>query len=444
MRFASLLFIPALALAAAAQAASPEAIAEAEAALAAARAAKDAAQGALEALVQELQDDYAALTVGDEAPARRHALVLAVRDALPAASARLAAEAARGRAVLRGTRRQILLDACAAPLEAAATVDPRLAAFVGRRVADALSQRESFDGLTDVDILAVIERELPSGRDFFQFWNESFRIGLPEAERWQSALTAYEAAGVHLDRLRNPERYGAQGEVAPAGMVIVPGGSYELGPSSGWERPARRVRLVAFAIDRHEVTEREYALFVNAQPLERRAALLPRGWKLTPEGEALVPEERRALPVVFVNWTQAAAYAAWAGKRLPTEDEWEAAASGVDGRAFPWGNEFHPGLCHGAEGAREPLPVESFPHAAAPCGALDLAGNVWEWTATLEDGTDIAALPEGLVNVVVRGGGWDSRREELAVRYRWTAPGQDAFASPRYTRPIGFRCVKDL
>jgi formylglycine-generating enzyme required for sulfatase activity len=73
-----------------------------------------------------------------------------------------------------------------------------------------------------------------------------------------------------------------------------------------------------------------------------------------------------------------------------------------------------------------------------------MAGNVWEWTATLEDGTNLQGPPEGLVNVAIRGGAFDSRREELATRYRWTAPGNDAFASPRYTRPIGFRCAKDL
>ncbi|MBM3986303.1 MAG: formylglycine-generating enzyme family protein [Planctomycetes bacterium] len=346
--------------------------------------------------------------------------------------------------MLRGTRRQILNEAFAEPVAAASPVDARLSAFVERRVADALSARESFDGVTDEQVLQLVDRELPTGTGWHEFWNASFHVGLPEAERWTAAVTAYETTGVKLDRLRHPERYGAKGEVAPPGMVIVPGGNYELGPNTGWERPARRVKLSAFAIDRHEVTEGEYALFVNAAAPELRKGLLPRGWQLDALGIAHVPDERRALPVMWINWAQAAAYATWAGKRLPTEDEWEAAAAGVDGRAYAWGNEFRIGLCHGAEGAREPLPVESFPHAAAPNGALDLTGNVWEWTATLEDGTDIEALPEGLVNIVIRGGAFDSRREELAVRYRWSAPGQDAFASPRYTRPIGFRCVKDL
>ncbi len=445
MLSACLLFTGALLLPAAAQqAVLPEALAAAETAVTEARAEKEAAWAALESMVGELQDDHDALTADADAPARRHALVLAMRDALPAAATRLAVEAAKGRAVLRGTRRQILNDAFAQPVAAASPVDPRLSAFVARRVADALSARETFDGLTDEQILQVVDRELPTRTSWHLFWNDSFHLGLPEAERWNAAVTAYEAAGVKLDRLRNPERYGAKGEVAPPGMVIVPGGQYELGPNTGWERPARKVKLSVFAIDRHEVSEGEYALFLNAQAPELRKGLLPRGWQLDAAGLANVPDARRALPATWVNWSHAAAYAAWAGKRLPSEDEWEAAAAGVDGRSYAWGNEFRPGLCHGAEGAREPLPVESFPHAPAPSGALDLCGNVWEWTSTLEDGTDIAALPEGLVNIAIRGGAFDSRREELAVRYRWTAPGQDAFSSPRYTRPIGFRCVKDL
>jgi formylglycine-generating enzyme required for sulfatase activity len=365
-------------------------------------------------------------------------------DALPVARTRLAAEVAKGRSMLRGTRRQILQDAFAAPVNSTAGIDQRLSAFLVRRVADALALHDSFDDLDEAAVLAQVQAALPASVSWYEFWNQSFHVGLPEAERWQTAQTAYEAAGVKLDRLSHPERYGSKGEVAPAGMVIVPGGSYELGPNSGWERPARKVRLDVFAIDRHEVTESEFEVFVNSLPAEKRSKSLPRGWQLNGQGEAEVAAERHDLPVCYVNWEQAAAYAAWVGKRLPTEDEWEAAAGGVDGRSYPWGNEFHIGLCNGADGAHDRLPVESFPNAPAPSGALDMAGNVWEWTSTFEDGTNFTTLPEGLVNVVVRGGGFDSRREELATRYRWTAPGHEAFSSARYTRPIGFRCVKEL
>ena len=73
-----------------------------------------------------------------------------------------------------------------------------------------------------------------------------------------------------------------------------------------------------------------------------------------------------------------------------------------------------------------------------------MAGNAWEWTATTVDGDDIDVLPEGLVNIVIRGGSFRSERNELSTRYRWAAPGHDTFASPRYDRPIGFRCAADL
>ena len=421
-------------------------LAAAEAALAAAREEKDAAATELERVVEDLKDDFIALTTGPRATTLRHDLVLAMHDSLPAANARLGAEGAKGRTLMRGTRRQILEEAFAAPVAAAAPeVDPRFKAWVARRTAEALSARDSFAGIGEDEVLAIITPLLPPERNWYEFWNDSFHEGVPEAERWRAAYRAYETAGARLDRARNPERYGARGEVAPPGMVLVPGGTYELGPNAGWERAARRVSIKAFALDRHEVTQREYALFVNAQLAGSRTGLLPRGWTLDEASRQVAPDPaQRDLPVLYVGWEQAAAYAAWAGKRLPTEDEWEAAAGGTAGLAFPWGNAWKPDACQGGEGAEEPMPVESFAHAPAPCGALDMAGNAWEWTATLESGEDVSVLPAGLVNVVIRGGGFNSRREELAVRYRWTAPGHDTFSSPRYDRPIGIRCAKDL
>ncbi len=420
------------------------AIRTAEAALATARADKEAAYAAVEALVVELQDDYEALTTGPDAASHVHILVQALQDSLPTARTRLLSEAAKGKAVLRGSRRTILLEAFADPVAQAAPVDRRLCAWIAGRVADALSAREDLPDVPADELLGLIRSALPPGLSWYRFWNDHFHAGLPETEHFRKAEAAYEAAGLQLDRLRNPERYGSRGQEAPPGMVIVPGGSYELGPDTGWERPARRVTFRVFAIDRHEVTQGEFALFVNALPDADRAGALPRGWMLDDKGLAKYDAARRDQPVVFVDWSHAAAYAAWAGKRLPTEDEWEAAAAGVDGRIYPWGDEWRPACAVGGEEGQTLMPVESCPDGRAACGALDLAGNVWEWTSTLESGDDVKDVPEGLVNVVVRGGGWNDRREELTTRYRWTAPGHDAFASARYTRPIGFRCVKDL
>ncbi len=420
------------------------ALAAAQTTLAEARRAKETAYNTLEAMVTELADDYTALTTGPEAAAHQHALVLALMDSLPTAKTRLAAEAARGRAVLRGTRRQILNDAFAEPATHATPVDDRLCAWIAERMADTLSTRESLDGITEVQMLGTLRDLFPKDLSWYEFWNQSFHAQLPAAIELQRATVAYEAAGLAVDRLRHPERYGSRGEVAPAGMVVVPGGNYELGANTGWERPAHRVTLKVFALDRHEVTQGQYELYVNALPPPQRTAALPRGWKLDEQQLAVVDPNLRDHPVIHVNFEQAAAYAGWAGKRLPTEDEWEAAASGINGFAYPWGNEYHPGYANGDGVSDTTLPVESFPQGVSPAGCFDMAGNAWEWTTTLEDGKDFVTLPDGLLNVVVRGGGYTSRREELFTRYRWTAPGHDAFASERYTRPIGFRCAKDL
>jgi formylglycine-generating enzyme required for sulfatase activity len=418
--------------------------AEAESRLAVARAEKEAAAATLEQLVADLADDYHSLTDDVGAPARRQALALAMADALEPARTRLAGEAASGKPLTRGRRRQLLSDAFAGPVAQAASVDKRISDWVVRRVADTLSHQEALDGVDEKEIQGIVDGLFPPGKNWYVFWNESLHQDLPETATWQKALLAYEAAGVALDRIVQPERYGSKGEVAPPGMVIVPGGSYELGPNTGWERPARKVTLRNFAIDRHEVTQGEYELYVNALPLAQRQPALPRGWTLTEEGQAAFDQALRDHPVSFVDWSQAAGYAAWAGKRLPTEDEWEAAASGTQAFVYPWGNEWRTGMANGEEDAGGTLAVESFPQARSPAGCVDLAGNAWEWTATLEDGTNIKALPDGLFNAIIRGGGWDSRREELTTRYRRGALAHDTFAPSRYKVPIGFRCVKDL
>jgi formylglycine-generating enzyme required for sulfatase activity len=436
--------VPAPTASLAASPAAQDERAEAESRLATARSEKDAAADALEALVADLKDDYALLTDDVGAPARRQALVLAMVDALEPARTRLAAEVATGKALLRGRKRQLLAESFMGPVEQAATVDRRLCGWVARQVADALSHRESLDGLDSKQMQALVDGLFPKGRSWYVFWNESFHHDLPEAAAWEKALLAYEAAGVALDRIAQPERYGSKGEIAPPGMVIVPGGSYELGPNTGWERPERRVTLKLFAIDRREVTNAEYALYVDSLQAERRAEALPRGWLIGEDGAAEYDLQRRDHPVIWVDWNQAAAYAAWAGKRLPTEDEWEAAAAGTQGFSYPWGHDWRTGMANAEEDAGGTLPVESFPQARSPAGCVDLAGNAWEWTATLEDGSNIKTLPDGLFNAIIRGGGWESRREELGTRYRRGALAHDTFAPSRYKVPIGFRCVKDF
>lgn len=160
----------------------------------------------------------------------------------------------------------------------------------------------------------------------------------------------------------------------PLDRVRVAAGPFVMGEDARGEpdeRPRHTRTLPAFDIDRTEVTRGSYDRCVRAGRCTSPRPLDPR-----------FGDPRQ--PVVGVSWFQAAAYCAWAGARLPTEAEWEKAARGGDGRTFPWG-EAYPTSRMATFGRDErtghPDPVGSHPGSPSPCGALDLAGNVWEWVA---------------------------------------------------------------
>ena len=174
----------------------------------------------------------------------------------------------------------------------------------------------------------------------------------------------------------------------PEEMVLVPAGPFimgtdevgleqeaqELGIEKPWvldAMPAHRVDLPAFFIDRHEVTNGDYARFVEATGFPR----LPHWSNGRPR-----PDQER-LPVTYVNWVEADAYCRWLGRRLPAEAEWEKAARGPDGWLYPWGVFFDPRRANVGGLRSGPTPVGSFPLGRSPYGADDMIGNVWEWTA---------------------------------------------------------------
>ncbi|WP_433047236.1 ergothioneine biosynthesis protein EgtB [Dactylosporangium sp. CS-033363] len=182
------------------------------------------------------------------------------------------------------------------------------------------------------------------------------------------------------------------------GEVLVPGGPFTMGTSTeAWaldnERPAHTVDVPAFCIDAGPVTNGQYAAFLDetgaTPPLHWRAD--PGGWLATDFGRTapIVPDA----PVVHVSFHEARAYAAWAGRRLPTEAEWEKAArwdpASGRSRRYPWGDE-DPGPQHANLGQRHlaPAPLGAYPAGASPLGVHQLIGDVWEWVDS-----DFSAYP---------------------------------------------------
>ncbi|MBI5359379.1 MAG: SUMF1/EgtB/PvdO family nonheme iron enzyme [Planctomycetes bacterium] len=152
-------------------------------------------------------------------------------------------------------------------------------------------------------------------------------------------------------------------------MAFVKGGEFLFGPAD----KTVKIYMQDFYIDKYEVTNARYREYINDAK-----AVPPKTW---PDGK--MPDEIANLPVTGISWKDADNYAAWAHKRLPSEIEWEKAARGEDGRAYPWGNEFSKDLCNSAEnGLASAAAVDSFSAGISPYGCLNMAGNVAEWTST--------------------------------------------------------------
>jgi serine/threonine-protein kinase len=212
-------------------------------------------------------------------------------------------------------------------------------------------------------------------------------------------------------------------------QVYVPAGEFTMGHDSGApdQQPAHSVYLDSFWIDRSEVTNALYALCEGAggctRPLETRSITRPDYY-----GNAQFAN----YPVLFVNWNQAQAYCSWAGRRLPTEAEWEKAARGADGRLYPWGSDLPDAqrLNSALSGVGDTVAVGQYPGGASPYGALDMAGNAWEWVADWYDpnyytespkenptGPSQTGCPEGDCRVL-RGGAWDSHDAQATTAAR--------------------------
>jgi serine/threonine-protein kinase len=221
----------------------------------------------------------------------------------------------------------------------------------------------------------------------------------------------------------------------PAGTVYVKGGKFTMGTNDPGDTyydeatPAHIEEVQDFYLDTKETTNEEYYQFVKATG--RRA---PSHW----QGGEPDPSINK-LPVTNVSWDDAAAYAQFVGKRLPTEKEWEYAARGSEGRKYPWGDDWNPQCSNSKEDGREaPVAVGSYTKCPSWCGAYDMAGNVAEWVAddfSLYNGSK--AKPKTGSFKVYRGGAYNVAKEELRAFIRW-------YDRPYFQAPyLGFRCAKD-
>lgn len=215
-------------------------------------------------------------------------------------------------------------------------------------------------------------------------------------------------------------------------MVEIPAGTYNIGSAEGEDRdkPPHTVEIKGFLIDNREVTKEEYAKFVKEAKYKA-----PSSWV----NEAYRGDGKE--PVTEVTWADAQAYAKWAGKRLPTEEEWEVAAAGKEQFRYPWGNDWDPAKANTKEASQDgPKPAGAFMKGVSPSGLYDMSGNVWEWTDSKPVSYPGSAfkITDGDTYRVIRGG---SHKEGKVVA---TSFARNWIEPNRSDPTLGFRCAKDL
>jgi len=248
-------------------------------------------------------------------------------------------------------------------------------------------------------------------------------------------------------------------QAAPPGMIRIPGGDFVfkvtgveiegfnwvgLDVQYPWEDAPRRghrklISVQPFYVDQYPVTNEEFKRFVDAvryHPADDHNFLkdwisgsFPNGWAKK--------------PVTWVSIEDARAYAAWSGKRLPHEWEWQYAAQGSDGRLYPWGNSWDLAMVpehYEGRGLPGPADVDSHPRGASPFGVADLVGNVWQWTDEYVDEHTRAAVLRGGSYYHPQGSGW-----YFPLTYRLDQHGKYLLMAPSKDRSgtVGFRCVID-
>lgn len=242
-------------------------------------------------------------------------------------------------------------------------------------------------------------------------------------------------------------------------MISIPAGSFTMGTnnpkSDDYNGPEHEVTTKAYKIDKYPITNAQYALFVAETGYRP-----PLKWD-----NGQIPPGKVLHPVIMISWANATAYAKWAGKRLPTEMEWEKAARGTDARRWPWGNRMEPARLNTYYNIGSTTDVTQFPQGASPYGVMDMAGNVSEWTvdnfepyqgskaASEVFNVKVAQIPQSASDrgkkmvefasvkneqyKVMRGGSWKGDPFSTSAYHRgfaWPQMASDFF---------GFRCVSD-
>ena len=247
---------------------------------------------------------------------------------------------------------------------------------------------------------------------------------------------------------------------APEGMIRIPANpSYEfkvagvmieganeegVGVQYPWEPSARRkhqhtLSIASFYIDRYPVTNAEFKKFLDASNYRARDSHnFLRDWK-----SGSYPEGWAKKPVTWVSIEDARAYAAWAGKRLPHEWEWQYAAQGQDGRTYPWGGSWKDSAVPAPNRSRRlvaPADVDAHPEGASPFGVMDLVGNVWQWTDEYLDEHTRSGILRGGSSYLPQKSWWyfpQAQRNDQHAKYLLMAPGKDRSGT------VGFRCAAD-
>ncbi len=287
-----------------------------------------------------------------------------------------------------------------------------------------------------------------------EMYSRHMAIGMraKQLENWQQAVQEFQEALKY-----KPDDAVATAELAGAtnmfkltkNMIKIEAATFTMGSDTGEadEKPIHNVALSAYYLSKYPVTNEEYQAFVLATghqpPYVDEDWAKPYNWD---SFRKTFPAGKGKHPVVLVSYDDALAYCKWAGKRLPTEAEWEYAAMGADGRTYPWGNTAPSrNLCNFANNERGTTDISSYMAGASQVGAYDMAGNVWEWCKDSYDPgfyKEVNNAPNPFCNKAtgrktIRGGSWVNAADALRCTNRHSS------APDKRSAVIGFRTALD-